>query len=96
MIKDLINVKTSHSNGHSHREVAANYRVSMYEKVNVQFTYMVINYSAKPFTHDRMTRYRWLMMRFISTLLINFIALSFKKNVFNINLNLFKKEDSII
>lgn len=79
MIKDLMNVKTSHSNGHSHREVAANYRVSMYEKVNVQFTYMVINYSTKPFIHNRMARYRWLMMRFISTLLINCIALSFKK-----------------
>lgn len=35
-------------------------------------------------------------MRFIFILFINFIVLSFKKNVFNINLNFFKKEDNII
>lgn len=35
MIKDLMNVKISYSNGYSYREVVVNYCVLMYEKVNV-------------------------------------------------------------
>lgn len=97
MIKGLINVKTGHSKRHSHREVAANYRVSIYEKVNVQFTYMymVINYSTKPYTWPY-GKIQVVNDEIHFHFALQFHSTKFKKNVFNISLNLFKKEDNII
>lgn len=79
MIKGLINVKIGYSKRYSYRELVVNYCVLMYYRVNVYFMYMVINYSIKLFIYNCMVRYRWLMMRFIFILFINFIVLSFKK-----------------